>query len=75
LSQNSGGKGKNWLQIRPMLLYSNDSRSYHAFNGSIGLKNDTAPFVMMLHSSVRFHQNPMKKLVENAVKTRFEVDF
>ena len=36
------------------------------------LKIDMAQYVVVPHHSAKFHENPMKELVDNAVKTRLE---
>jgi len=58
-----------------MSLPGTVSRLCHPPNGPIGLKIDAASFFIIRHCPPAFQQNPMKELVETAVKTYFEKDF
>jgi len=49
-------------------LYGSVSRLDHPLNGSMVFKINMAVFVMFPRGSFKFHQAPMKELVENAVE-------
>jgi len=62
----------NLLKIRLVSFSGSVFRPHHGPNRLMVSRIDMTSFVIFVHDLVKFHQDPIKEFIKNAVKTPFE---